>query len=49
MKPIYLHLNWAKGDVVTDSEKLIITRSIASKSTKSSKETLPILVDLTDN
>jgi ribosomal protein S17E len=38
-----------KDDFVTNSKKLIITRSITSKSIKNRKETLPILIDLADN
>jgi 5-bromo-4-chloroindolyl phosphate hydrolysis protein len=49
IKPIRANLNRARGDFVTNSKKLIITRSITSKSIKNSKETLPILIDLTDN
>ena len=49
IKPIRFNLNRARGDFVTNSKKLIITRLITSKSIKSSKEALPILIDLADN
>ena len=49
IKPIHFNLNWVRGDFVTNSKKLIITRSITSKSIKNSKETLPMLIDLADN
>ena len=49
IKPICFNLNRARGDFVINSKKLIITRSITSKSIKNSKKTLPILIDLADN
>ena len=49
IKPIRFNLNWARADFVTNSKKLIITRSITSKSIKNSKEMLPILIDQVDN
>ena len=49
IKPICFNLNRARGDFVINSKKLIITRSITSKSIKNGKETLTILIDLADN
>ena len=48
IKPICFNLNRARGDFVINSKKLIITRSITSKSIKNSKEAVPILIDLID-
>ena len=49
IKSIRFNLNWARGDFVTNSKKLTITKLITSKSIKNSKETLPILIDLANN